>query len=253
MLECVEGGPLRFSVAASGQVTFGDDRRTFDGGLEGVPLAVRAAARNVREALDLDALRAATADPSEVTFFGIATRRERVDYDWERLPPFLGTDVWSSARGAYLSPDDVEYAFERLGLASANTVERERPAVHFDLTAYDFPVSNWYEGPVAGLRFRDKTGGRARSRNAGLPQRPDPTDISPEAFAAQFVTDERVRQAALQLEEDRRAATVDAVCERVLEAVVREEYARLYRDDDLVVNRRALRSAVCECIQRALG
>jgi len=28
-----------------------------------------------------------------VIFFGVATHYQGTDYDWDRLPPFLGTDV----------------------------------------------------------------------------------------------------------------------------------------------------------------
>lgn len=248
--EYVVGAPFRFSVAESGLTTFGDAERSFDE----VPLPYRFAARHVRERLALDALRTAADDPSAVTFFGVATRREAVDYDWDRLPPVLVTDIWSDAREACLPPDAVERACERLGLTPANPFEKEVPARHFTLATYDVPASEWYDGPAAGVLFRNKTGGRALLWNADLPfDRPDPLDGAAEDLAERFVTAERVERAARDAAERGQAAAFDATFERTLEEVARREYALLYRDGDLVVDPKAFRSAAAERVQRHLG
>lgn len=259
LLEYVTGAPLRFSVAESGLISFGTADRRF----EEVPLSFGSAARHVREAIDLDALRAAAEDPSSVTFFGVATRLESVDYDWDRLPPFLGTDVWSGDRGAYLPPDAVERAFDRLGLTPTNAFEKEVPARHFSLSAFSVPDSRWYDGPAPGVLFRNKTGDRALvpDRDVG-DRRPEPLDGPAADVVDRVLTDERIDRAVDAVAANDspakdpagtgQAAGVEATFERALEDVVRREYARLYRDGDLVVDSGAFRSAAVERVQRYL-
>lgn len=249
--EYVLGAPLRFSVASSGLIRFGDTERSF----EAVPLPYRFATRYVRECLDLDALLAAAEDPASVTFFGIATRQAAVEYDWDRLPPFLGTDVWSGDRGTYLPPDAVERAWDTLGLVPLNAFEKEVPARHFDPATYAVPASNWYDGPAAGVVIRNKTGDRALLANPACPlETPAPLDGPARDVVERVLTDERIEGAVgAAATSDGSTPPFEDVYERVLEEVVRREYARLYSDGSLVVDRKDFRSAAAELVQRYLG
>ncbi|WP_239685576.1 hypothetical protein [Halolamina pelagica] len=88
LLEVVEGTPLRFQLQQSGAIRFGGAHGTWAD--DAIPRPCRRAVRHVRERLDRRALRRAVDDVTALTFLGRATHRERIDYDWERLPPFLG-------------------------------------------------------------------------------------------------------------------------------------------------------------------
>ncbi|MFC6730384.1 hypothetical protein ACFQDG_17165, partial [Natronoarchaeum mannanilyticum] len=158
--EYVDGGALRFQLREDGAIRFGDRERAFEPG--DPPLPYRHALAHVRENLDRQALRDAVADVGAVTFFGVATHRKSIDYDWARTPPVLGTDVWSATEKSFLPPDRVEQIFRRLGLAPVNAVRKELRAQDFDPDAYEFPASEWYDGPMAGVVVRSKTGGAAR-------------------------------------------------------------------------------------------
>ena len=235
--ELVAGEPLEFRLESTGQVTFTDrDRR-----LDDVPPSLRASVRHVRERLDRDALLATGEDPSAVTFVGVATRFEGVPYDFQRLPPFLGTDVWSTSRGGLQPPDVVERTFERLGLVPVNALQKEVDATHFDVEGYEIPASNWYDGPAGGVVFRNKRGTRAALRNPTAVIEPEPLPGEPDTLAEAVVTTGRVRRATEQLDESRRKTEPDPVFELVLEAVAREEHLRLPD-----VEERAFRSAVAE-------
>lgn len=250
--EHVSGAPLGFSVGSSGLIRFGTVGRTF----EEVPLPYRFAARHVRETLDREAILAAAEDPSAVTVFGVATRREVVDYDWNRLAPFLVTDIRAGARDTLLPPDALERACERLGLTPSPAVEKEVPSRHFSVETYEIPASRWYDGPAAGVLLRNKTGERALRWNPDLSfERPEPLDSSPRAAAERFVTDsrvERVRRAVRDGADEGHSPGFDEIFERVLEDVVRREYPLLYRDGDLVVDSRDFRSAAAERVRRSL-
>ncbi|MFB6155358.1 MAG: hypothetical protein ABEJ22_05635 [Haloferacaceae archaeon] len=242
--ECVDGLGLRFSLAESGLVVFGDGEATYR--TESMPLPYRHAVRHVRERLDRDGLRDAVDDVEAVTFFGVATTHRTVDYDWDRTPSFLGVDVWSGER--LLPPDAVEKIFERLGLEPVNAFEREVRAVDFRPESYEVPPSAWYDGPAAGVLLRSKTGGRAvlsRESTGDV----EPFDGTAADVAGRVVTGDRVAAAVAALEALDRPADPEEVTARVVEAVVREHHGRLAADAtgfDLD----AFRSAVATAVQR---
>lgn len=232
--ELVAGEPLRFRLAADGTLGFADRQRPLDD----PPASLRAAVTHVERELDRGALMDAAGDPSAVVVYGVATRFEGVDYDWGRLPPFLGTDVWAGDRGEYVPPAVAERTVERLGLAPVNTFEKEVDGGHFDAAGYDTPASGWYDGPAAGAVFRTKTGDRAVRRNPDARGDPAALPSDPRELAEAVVTRARVDRVARDLADP----GFDDVFEGVLAAVAREEFARLPPDRE----ERALRSAVAE-------
>lgn len=249
--EYVDGLPLRFSLEPSGLVVLGDRASVYR--TESMPLPYAHAARHVRERLDRDALREAVADVAGVTFFGVATTHRVLAYDWERLPPFLGTAVWSDEKGRVLPPDAVEKIFERLGLDPVNALAKEVRAVDFHPDRYEVPASAWYDGPAAGVVLRSKTGGAATLlRPDFAAAAPEPAPGTASEAAAEYVTAARVDAAVDAVEARGEHPTTDAVIERVLEAVVREHHGRLAHDDT-AFDLDALRSAVAAAVQRTLG
>jgi hypothetical protein len=239
--EKVDGAHLRFQLRASGVLRFGDRDRTYDP--DEIPTPYEHAVRHVRRNLDRDALRAAVDDVESVVFFGEATHRRTIDYDWDRLPSFLGFDVWSGTREAFLPPDAVERIFSRLGLRPVNAFEKEVRAVDFDPDSYEIPASAWYDGPPEGVVVRNKAGGRATIEHPEF-ERDEPTvpaDASAEELAREYATRRRFEDAAARLAERGRPITFDAVYEDMLERIVREEGGRVF-DDDADVDARAFRS-----------
>jgi hypothetical protein len=239
--EWVVGAPLRFQVTETGLV-FGDDQRAFDPWDE--PPEYGYAVRTVRERFDEEAFRAAVDTPAEFTFLGVATRHEGIEYDWSRLPGFLGVDLHGPDRG-YRPPDLAEQAFERLGLDPVNAVRKELPARDIRPDRYAFPDSAWYEGPVAGVLARNKRGGRALVRNDAVALA-DPPTVTPETLVAEHVTTDRIDRVVEALGE---GASVDAVLDRLVETLVREHYAALGERVDVT----AIRSTAAEPVARRLG
>lgn len=185
LLEAVEGLPLRFCLQADGQLRFGDAVRPLDAAE--LPAPATAAVRTVRREFDRDALRAAVEDVSAVTFFGVATCQHRIDYDWDRLPAFLGVDV--DGTDGLLTPDAAHNSFERLGLTPTPAVERERRADSFKPDRYGFPESAYADSPVAGVSVADKHGWRGRLDNEAIAAPAWPTFEDAEGAAERLVTD----------------------------------------------------------------
>jgi hypothetical protein len=246
LIELIDGTGLRFGMDDSGLLRFGGPDATYPD-LDAVPLAIRPAVRHVRDRFDRDALREAVADPAGVTFLGVATRRRGTDYDWDRIPPFLGTDVWVGAdgggeeTGAFRPPDAAAAIFEGIGLDPVNALAREVNARDFDPDGYAVPASAWRDGPAAGVVVRNKRGGRGKIARAeadsgggdGRTGEASPgdeytgdewTDDSPDpdALAATHAGRERFERVLATIERRGEPATVDALADRTVEAVARE-------------------------------
>jgi hypothetical protein len=240
--ELIDGGVLRFQVADARYLRFGDATTEF----AEPPLASAAAVGHVQETFDRSAYLKTVDRPERYTFLAVATRRQGIDYDWERIPPALGTAIWDDEEARWLPPDRVASVFDRLGPQPVNTVDRELSVERRDLSGYETPESAWYDGPAAGVVFADKHGARAVLRNPEAPSPPAPVDGDPAALVERFLTDDLLRRVA----ESGADRGPEALFERVLERLFREQYALLVDDGEPVVPVGAFRSAAAERVRR---
>jgi len=228
--ELIDGTGIRFRMDESGLLRFGDADGTFPAGDDGVPPHLRPAVRHVRARFDRGALRDAVDDPAGVAFLGVATHRRRTGYDWGRIPPFLGTDVWVDSAGRFRPPDAAASIFDGVGLAPVTAVDREVRARDFDPDDYAIPTSAWYDGPAAGVVVRNKRGDRGRlvrSDPDGRSSEPVGDAPDTEALAATYAASERLERYRDRIERRGEPATVDALADRVVEAAARESPVRV--------------------------
>lgn len=251
--ELPTGGEFRFQVASSGLVTVATPEESFDTAAA-VPPQFRRAAHLINRQLDRDALDAATDDPSDVTFCGIATRNEGIEYDWDAVPPFVGVDIWSGRKDQFLSPDAATSVFGRLGLPTLPAIDKELSAAHTDFTRYEdeseLPQSAWRDGHAASVLIRDKSGGRAviwccESSDASAPEPKSATEL-----ATEYATDERIEQTIAELRAGDRSLTVDSIGDRLVADVARESYITLFSDGEFIAPLSAFQSAVAERVQQ---
>ena len=229
LLEKVDGAHLRFQLTDSGAIRFGDRTRVYDDP-DAIPEPYGHAVRHVRECFDRAALRNAVDDVESVVFFGEATHRHAIEYDWDRLPSFLGFDVWSETDERFRPPGAVQGIFERLGLDPVNAIERERNTRDFDASSYSVPDSAWYDGPAEGVVVRNKRGGRAKIlhpefRGTG---EPTPDDISAAELAERCATDRRFGKLEAELTGRGTSVTFESLYDLAVVDIVREEHGRLY-------------------------
>jgi hypothetical protein len=229
LFEKVDGAHLRFQLQEAGFLRFGDRSRAYDP--DDVPDPYQHAVRHVREQLDREALRQAVADVESVTFFGEATHHHAIDYDWDRLPSFLGFDV--AVEGEFRPLDTVEGIFERIGLEPVNTVAREVRARDFDPASYEIPASAWYDGPAEGVVVRNKRGDRAKLLHPEFREVDEtvPVDAPAEGLATRYATDRRFEKLAAKIETRGEAVTVDRLYEWTIEDILREEHKQLFHGD----------------------
>ncbi|MHC3438594.1 RNA ligase family protein [Natrialbaceae archaeon A-gly3] len=233
LLEKIDGANFRFQLLESGLIRFGDRNRVYDDP-DAVPEPYQHAVRYVQEGLERDALRNAVDDVEDVVFFGEATHQHTIEYDWERMPSFLGFDVWSAEAGAFRPPDAVEGIFEGIGLEPVNAVERELHTRDFDPDSYTILQSAWYGGPAAGVVIRNKRGDRAKLPHPDFREVDDTIslDASAEELAATYATHQRFEKLAATLEGRGQPVTFETLYERVLEDIVREKHKQLYDGDE---------------------
>lgn len=263
--ELVDGTPLRFQVRDSAPIHFGDEQRVFDA--KDAPRALQHAIHEIQRRLDRAALRQAVDDVGTITFVGIGTHRRRLDYDWRRLPGFLGTDIWDAnagepeEAGEWLPPDRAEQVFMSLGLDPVNAIEKEVRAADFQPSRYEFPESDWRDGPVAGVVVRNKTGGRARLDNPGvrgadavatleLDHESTPAERA-ERLADESATDTLFERTADVIRADKaRSLTFDSLQQAIIDASYREHAPAF---EQYSVDHDALRRAVSRKTSEFIG
>jgi hypothetical protein len=241
--ELVVGDALRFGVAEGGYRRFAAGERRFTGD---PPLRLRRSVCHLRDRFDVDALQRVASHPADLVFYGVATVRDGIEYDWARLPPFLGVDVWDGERERWLPNDGVQRAFDGLGLAAVNAFEKELPVRHFYPERYGVPDSAWYDGPAAGVVVRDSHGNRAVRRSpdaapddAAVALPADPIDL-----ASTLVTGELVGRLADDLGGD---VAFDALFETALDEGFRLAHPVVERWDEPAL--RTFRGAVAERVR----
>lgn len=249
--EKVDGAHFRFRLLESGMFEFGDRNRVFDP--SEIPVPYQHAVRHVRERVDRETLRSAVTDVESVVFFGEATHRHTIDYDWDRIPSVLGFDVWDSEEGRFLPPDTVEQIYDRLGLDAVNALEKEVRASYFDPESYKMPPSAWYDGPAEGVVIRSKTGERAKLSHPEFEEVDEtvPLEASAEERARTYTTESRVQKVVHELEAHEYSVSFDAVYDRVVEDIAREEHRQLF-DAEEAIDLQAFRSVVAERTQQFL-
>jgi hypothetical protein len=251
LVEYVDGAPFRFQLQDSGRLRFGDDQRVYDP--DDVPAPYQHAVRHVQERLDRTALREAVENVTDIVFFGTAMHRQAIEYDWDRTPSFLGSDVWDAGNDQFRPVTSVGKIFDQLGLDAVAVFERERNARDFDPDSYTIPASGYYDGPAAGVVVRNKQGQRGLLPNPDVAT-PDETpvvDASATELAGRYATDRRFERVASSLEDRGWDVTVDVLYERTLDDILRANHRTLF-EGTRSVDMAAFRSEVAALTQSFL-
>lgn len=252
--EWLDGAPVRFAIADTGRLRLGDRERVF----EEAPPELAYARRYLDRVFDLGGYLETVGNPGRYTFVGVATHHRSVDYDWDRLPPVVGTAIRDEER--WLPPDRVEQVFERLGPPPINTVEKERSLDRRPLDGYEVPPSAWYDGAAAGVTVVDKRGNRATLVRPDVPREPPTVQVETadaEALAERFVTEAAIESQAAAVRDRATSVTFDSLFTAVLDRTVRAHHGALFRsvtDTGAVdLDWRTFRGAVAERVRRWLN
>ncbi|MXR41368.1 hypothetical protein GRX01_08455 [Halobaculum sp. WSA2] len=269
--EFLEGGHVRIEELPDGTVVgieLGSDGRLRlafpDASIDGrpdaawtpadsVPPRYDFAARYLGRRFDRNALRAAVADPTAVTVWGVAVHRRRRGYDWGIAPPVVGLDI--DHPEATLLPHELDRAFDELGLPSPPTIDTEVHVRGLSADGVETPETRWGDGTALGVLYRKKGGGLATTRAPRYrdpPPVPEPLTDSAEEYAAAVASPEAIASEARALESDGRSPTVSALADRVTDRTLRDQHPRITNGETtLAVD--ALRSAVARRVAEHVG
>lgn len=242
--EYVPGPVVGFSMDHSGMLTFGIDGVP----LETVPPSLRCAVDHVRKRIDRDRLRSGVDDVSEFVFFGIATRNEGVEYDWDALPPFLGLDIWAAGADRFVAADVCERVFDSIGLSPVPSFRKEVPTHSFDPGSYEMPNSHWRDGPAVGVVVRNKSGGRALLVDPSLESTSDPRETV-EAGIEVGVT-HGLRSVVGHLDGTMQSLDADVVADTLFQRIARVEFETVR--PALETDPEDLRAKVGEVVRREM-
>jgi hypothetical protein len=192
----------------------------------------------VREETDKGALVEQDGLWGPFTFFGEAMHPHTLDYNWDKVPSFLGFDVYDHGLEQFLVFDNAEAVFEAIGLPVVPVVY-EGPAEDFkDLEA---PDSQYHDGPAEGVVIvNEDTGQRAKYRSDKFKEMhgsqsvsdPDEYELDDSAvLARQFTTEARVLKMIHKYENRGRTiemSMMEDLWRDVFEDIIEEEFETIF-------------------------
>lgn len=92
-----------------------------------------------------------------VIFYGEAMLRHTINYDWEKIPPFLGFDVMTVGDGKFVDYDEKVSIFENADLPIVSLIKRVKAKELRDAKLDDdfVPKSQYYDGWAEGVVFKN--------------------------------------------------------------------------------------------------
>jgi len=162
--------------------------------------------------VDRDALREAHDEYGALTLYAENMVRHSLDYDWSRVPPLIGFDIYQHTTGEFLSLPEAKDVFEDIGLSFAPVVEGPVPADELSHTDIEVPNSEYRDGEAEGVIVRNEDRGeRAKYVSEqfreklytrwGTPKSRAEDDT--ELLVATYCTNARIRKQVLKMVNDR--------------------------------------------------
>lgn len=137
--EKMDGANFRF-VIKNNKVIFGSRTQQLtsnEGEDSNVPKNFRRTCEHIREQLkekDLNWYEG-------FIFYGEAMHKHTMEYDWERVPPYLGFDIYFIKEKRFIDINESIKMFLDMGLSVVPTIETRKAGVITQLTEEDVPIS----------------------------------------------------------------------------------------------------------------
>ncbi len=142
--EKVDGGNLRFYITKDSKIIFGSRTQQLTSN-EGEDTNVE---KNFRRCVDYvrekwEAVRDIAPDLSGYIFYSENMIKHTMQYDWEKIPPFLGFDIYNIKTGKYLDYKDVKKIFKNLKLEMVPIIKVCKARDIKEITDKDIPKSKY--------------------------------------------------------------------------------------------------------------
>jgi hypothetical protein len=88
-------------------------------------------------------------------FYGELCRRHTIGYNFEKMPPVLGFDIYNTYTGKYIPFDAAKNMFAELGIEFVPIIKVIKAGSIAEVTDEDVPQSQYYEGKAEGIVFKN--------------------------------------------------------------------------------------------------
>lgn len=248
VLEKLDGNNFRFWSGEDGSLRFGSRTTKLGGNPDDIGGQFDDVTDFLAERVDRTALADLERELGPIVCFGENMVEHTLSYDWERVPQFLGFDVWLADQERFADWDHTRDVFETLGVPTVPEVERisaDEFPIRRDgdevIVDYEVPSSAYRDGTAEGVVLRnDDVGGRAKIVTEEFRERHDSASDGPdsdaERLAERYCTEARVRKAAHRLVDEGeydelRMPMMEDLPMTVVEDIWAEEHAEIARTD----------------------
>lgn len=152
--EKVDGANFRFYITKKGILLFGSRTQQLtsdDGEDTNMQKNFLRCANFIRETLkDID-----LTSFHNIIFFGECMTKHTMNYDWEKVPPFLGFDMYNLEMGEYVDYNTVKEIYEQLRLPIVPLIEITTAGNIKKITEESVPKSKYAEIQAEGLVYKN--------------------------------------------------------------------------------------------------
>lgn len=153
--EKIDGTNIRIFIH-DGKITFGSHKRELDENPEKFFIRILEYINYKLKGKDLSKY-------NNYILYGEGCIKHTINYDWDKIPPFLGFDILDCNTNRFLKPKDASLIFESLGFTFVPILNLElniltaKTASFFlsELNDEKLPQSKYYLGSVEGLVFKN--------------------------------------------------------------------------------------------------
>jgi hypothetical protein len=196
--EKIDGANFRFKIDSTGKIVFGS--RTQYLGTENDQIGGRwnKCVEYIKEKMENADLKAFAG----WVFYGECCVPHTIQYDWSRMPPFIGFDIRVFG-GKYLEPHEAKAFFESFGLTFVPILGTVTVREALNWNEKNVPMSAYYGGQAEGVVFKSYklqrfakfvTDDFRKKNKKVFGKTPKHTTTDEENFIATYVTNNRIEK-----------------------------------------------------------
>lgn len=208
--EKIDGGNFRFYITKEGTIIFGSRTQQLTSN-EGEETNV---AKNFRRTVDFVREKLKDKDLTSYSgkiFYGEACHKHTINYDWDKIPPFLGFDIKDTTIGEYLEYEERSRLFRNLELPMVPLIKIVKASEIKSVTDDDVPISGYslesakdrqaegivfknYERQIFAKYVRDAFKEKNAEMFGGSPKYNKIDDTNNAEFIFKYVTNPRIEK-----------------------------------------------------------
>lgn len=190
-------------------------------------------------------------------FYGELCRRHTIGYNFEKMPPFIGFDIYIIGHGKFMNHRKARSLYEMMGLDFVPIIKTVSASLITSVSDDDVPISQYYDGKAEGIVFknynkqifakhvREEFKEDNKKAFGGTPKYEE-TDSG--KIMARFCTNARIEKIAYKLEQDGHPIQMEMMKllpKLVYEDIIEEEYKEILLSQ-YKIDCRKMKKIVCK-------